>query len=158
MRTESRAAACTLDMDQYDRDWDGKFDMRLVTDPNDATQTIVIDPDVDDNGFLDEIEAPDPAFPTKGESYVEGAEYMPLADFITLFNAYDAFYNPWARETAEHMWTPGTIPGSNSDAQFSASSGLSETLTDTVELDAEGWEFELTFNPSRNLRLSFNVT
>lgn len=147
-----------LDMDQYDRDRDGKFDLRLVADPEDPTQNILIDPDVDDNGFLDEIEAPDPAFPSKGESYVEGAEYMPLADFITLFNAYDEFYNPWARETAEHMWTPGTIPGSNADAQFSASSGLSEVLTDTVDLDAEGWEFELTYNPTRNFRLSFNVT
>ncbi|MBC9867046.1 MAG: TonB-dependent receptor plug domain-containing protein [Opitutae bacterium] len=140
-----------LDMDQYDRDRDGQFDLRLATDPNDPTQTILIDPDVDDNGFLDEIEP-------GGESYVEGAEYMPLADFITLFNAYDEFYNPWARETAEHMWTPGTIPGSNEDAQFSASSGLSEVLTDTVDLDAQGWELELTYNPSRNLRLSMNVT
>lgn len=140
-----------LDMDQYDRDRDGQFDLRQVTDPNDPTQTILIDPDVDNNGFLDEIEL-------GGESYAAGAEYMPLADFITLFNAYDAFYNPWARETAEHSFTPGTIPGSNDDAQFSASSGLSETLTDTVDLDAQGWELELTYNPTRNLRLSFNAT
>lgn len=139
-----------LDMDQYDRDRDGQFDLRLVTDPSNPSQTLLIDPDANNNGFLDEIEP-------GGSAYVAGAEYMPLADFITLFNAYDVFYNDWARETAEHMWTPGTIPGSNDDAQFSASSGLSETLTDTVDLDARGWEVEVTYNPTRNLRLSMNL-
>ncbi len=139
-----------LDMDQYDRNRDGKFDLRQVADPSTPGATMLINPDANGNGFLDEIEP-------GGIAYVPGAEYMSLADFITIFNAYDAYYNPWARETAEHEWTPGTIPGSNDDAQFSANSGLSEVLTDTVDLDAQGWELELTYNPTRNLRLSFNV-
>lgn len=138
-----------LDMDQYDRNRDGKFD--FVQDPNDSTGTVFIDPDLNKNLILDRLEA-------GGADYVAGAKYMPLDQFISLFNAFDAFYTPWARETAEFIGIPGTVSGSNDNAVAQSGSGLSETLTDTVDLVAEGYEFELTYNPSKNLRLMLNVT
>jgi hypothetical protein len=137
-----------LDMDQYDRNRDGIFDLRV--DPTDPAGVRLIDPDVNKNGFLDEIEP-------GGALYVPGARYQPLSEFITIFNAYDAFYNDWARTTAEHVFVPGTIPGSFVGAIATANSGLSEVLTDTVDLNAKGWELELTYNPTDNLRLSMNV-
>ena len=136
-----------LDMDQYDRNRDGFFD--LVQDPNDNTGTVFIDPDKNKNLILDRLEP-------GGADYVAGAEYMPLDQFIKLFNAFDAFYTPWARETAELLTIPGTISGSNDGAVAQSGSGLSETITDTVDLVAKGYEIEVTYNPTRNLRLMVN--
>ena len=137
-----------LDMDQYDRNRDGAFD--LIQDPLDRSGRTFIDPDKNKNGILDKVEP-------GGAEYVAGATYMPLDQFIKLFTQFDAFYNAWARKTAESVLIPGTVSGSNADAVASSGSGLSETLSDTVDLVAKGIEFELTFNPTQNLRFSFNV-
>lgn len=137
-----------LDMDQYDRNRDGIFD--LVQDPLDRTGRTFIDPDKNRNGILDKVEP-------GGAEYVPGATYMPLDQFTKIFNQYDAFYNAWAKKTAESVLIPGTVSGSNADAVASSGSGLSEVLTDTVDLVAKGIEFELTYNPTPNLRFSFNV-
>lgn len=137
-----------LDMDQYDRDRDGVFDP--VQDPTDPSGKTFIDPDKNRNGILDRVEP-------GGAEFVAGATYMPLDQFIKLFQQFDAYYNPWARTTAESVLVPGTVSGSNAEAVASSGSGLSETLTDTVDLVAKGIEFELTYNPTPNLRFSFNV-
>lgn len=137
-----------LDMDQYDRNRDGVFDP--VQDPTDPSGRTFIDPDRNRNGILDRVEP-------GGAEHVAGATYMPLDQFIKFFNKFDAYYNPWARTTAESVLIPGTVSGSNEGAVASSGSGLSETLTDTVDLVAKGVEFELTYNPTPNLRFSFNA-
>jgi hypothetical protein len=136
-----------VEMDDRDQNRDGIFDFVVEQDPNDATQTILVDPDANRNGFLDTIEP-------GGADYVAGNEYIFLADFTTVFNAWDNWWNDYARATAEMTFTPKTaLEG----ASYTSAQGLSAVLSDTVDLVAEGYEFELTYNPSRNLRLSFNA-
>ena len=124
------------DLDDYDQNRDGVFD--LVNGE---------DPDKNKNGFLDVIEP-------GGAQYVAGAEYMSLADFNKLFKQWDNYWNPFARTRAELNLIPKTA---TSPAAYNSGGGLSLVLSDTTDLAAEGYEFELTYNPTRNWRLSFNA-
>jgi hypothetical protein len=137
-----------LDMDQYDRNRDGVFDP--IQDPLDPSGKTFIDPDRNKNGILDVVEP-------GGANYIAGAKYMPLDQFIKLFDQLGAHYNDWARKTAESVLIPGTISGNNSDAVANSGPGLSSTLTDTVDLEAKGYELELIYNPTKNLRFSLNL-
>ncbi len=131
------------DIDRYDRDRNGIFDDDLVDD-------LWVDPDLDDNGYLDSIEV-------GGDNYVEGASYMSLTDFLALEAAYSDVMNPWVRETADLVLIPGSETEDGNPISTSGN-GLWFTLGDTVELEAEGTELELTYNPSNKLRLSINIT
>ena len=124
------------DLDNYDQNRDGVFDLANGEDP-----------DKNKNGFLDVIEP-------GGARYVAGAEYMSLADFNKLFKQWDNYWNAFARARAELNLIPKTP---NSPADYNSGGGLSLVLSDTTDLAAEGYEFELTYNPTRNLRLSFNA-
>jgi hypothetical protein len=132
------------DQDVYDRDRDGVFDLDLDDDGN------LYDPDLDNNGFLDRLEV-------GGADYVAGDTYMSLADFLIVEQAYSDLVNPWVRETGGLELISGADTA-DGEPQVTSGNGLWFTLGDTVDLTAEGVEFELTFNPTRNLRLSANVT
>jgi outer membrane receptor protein involved in Fe transport len=133
------------DLDIYDQDRDGVLD--LVPNPDDPNGPM-IDPDLNKNGYLDSVEAADPNFELN---------YLSLADLTTLESGFDQLVNPWAAETGGLTLTSGanTADGEPVTAQ---GNGLFFTLSDTVDLEAEGMEFELTYNPTQNLRLSANVT
>lgn len=124
------------DLDNYDQNRDGVFD--LVNGE---------DPDRNKNGILDIVEP-------GGARFVPGAEYMTLRDFNTLYKQWDTYWNAFARARAELNLIPRTA---TSPADANSGGGLSLVLTDTNDLVAEGYEFELTYNPTRNLRLSFNA-
>lgn len=132
-----------VDMQDYDANRDGVFD--LVADP--SNPGALTDPDRNKNGFLDSHEA-------GGPNFVPGAQYMSLADYRKVYDAWDKYWNAFAREKAEMLLTPKTA---TAPAAAQSGGGLSSVLTDTVDLVAEGYEFELTYNPTRNLRLSFNA-
>ena len=124
------------DIENYDQNRDGVFD-----------QVDGEDPDKNKNGFLDIVEP-------GGAKFVPGAEYMTLKDFNTLYKQWDTYWNAFARARAEMTLIPRTATAA---ADASSGGGLSLVLTDTNDLTAEGYEFELTYNPTRNLRLSFNA-
>lgn len=132
-----------VDMQDYDANRDGVFD--LVADP--SNPGALTDPDRNKNGFLDNYEA-------GGPNFVPGAQYMSLADYRKVYEAWDKYWNAFAREKAEMILTPKT---ETAPAAAQSGGGLSSVLTDTVDLVAEGYEFELTYNPTRDLRLSFNA-
>lgn len=133
------------DMDEYDRNRDGILDM--VPDPNDPNGGL-IDPDLNKNGYLDSVEAADPNF---------AQNYLALADLAALDAGFAALVNPWAADTADLILTSGADTASG-DPVTAVGNGLWFTLSDTVDLEAEGVEFELTYNPTRNFRMSANVT
>ena len=133
------------DMDNYDRNRDGILD--LVPNPDDPGGAL-IDPDLNKNGYLDSVEAADPNFEQN---------YLSLAELAILDSGFAQLVNPWAAETGGLILTSGadTADGETVTVQ---GNGLFFTLSDTVDLEAEGMEFELIYNPTRNLRLSANVT
>lgn len=132
------------EMDKRDRDRDGLIDVEYIDDPDNPGTVIEFDPDMDDNGLLDELEG-------------DGNSYMTLAELAQLEQAYSDLVNPWVRETADLVLISGAETESGNPISTSGN-GLWFTLGDTVTLKAEGVEFELTYNPTRNLRLSMNIT
>lgn len=134
------------DVDTYDRNRDGVLDM--IPDPDDPSGTAMINPDLNGNGYLDSIEAADPNF---------AQNYLALSDLAALEKGFEGLLNPWARDTADLVLTSGADTPSG-DPVTSVGNGLWFTLGDTVDLEAEGMEFELTYNPNRNFRLSANLT
>ncbi|WP_309005161.1 TonB-dependent receptor plug domain-containing protein [Pelagicoccus sp. SDUM812005] len=131
-------------LDGYDQNRDGVFD--LEPDPN--APGGFIDIDANKNGYVDSIEP-------GGAAYVEGAEYMSLAQLNQFYDAYAPLWNDWVSEQLQFVFTPksDTTVGSYSSVQFP-----SNVLSDTVDLNAKGYELELTYNPSRKLRLAFNAS
>lgn len=119
-----------IELERWDQNRDGIFD--------DATL------DANSNGYLDSIE-------DEAGAYMDN--YASLPQFTEVFNNLDAFWTDFAQEAANFNPSPATA---DNDATFSSDSGLSTLLTDTVDLDAEGYELELTWNPTRQLRLSLN--
>ena len=134
------------DVDTYDRNRDGILDM--IPDPDDPAGLAMINPDLNGNGYLDSIEAADPNFTQN---------YLALSDLAALEQGFSDLVNPWARDTADLVLTSGADTATG-DPVSSVGNGLWFTLGDTVDLEAEGVEFELTYNPNRNFRLSANVT
>ncbi len=134
------------DVDTYDRNRDGVLDM--VPDPNDPAGLAMIDPDLNRNGYLDSVEAVDSNF---------AQNYLSLTDLTTLEQGFADLLNPWARATSDLVLTSGADTASG-DPESSVGNGLWFTLGDTVDLVAKGVEFELTYNPNRNFRLSANLT
>src|SRR5690606_32508334 len=113
-------------------------------------------PDENGNGYLDIVEittvdggeVPNPDFEN---------QYFSLDELLALEAAYSELMNPWVREITDLSLTPGSET-EDGEPLVSTGNGLWFTLGDTVQLDAEGMELEVTYNPSRNLRLSMNVT
>lgn len=142
-------------MDQYDRDRDGFLDE--IQDPDNPGA--FIDSDVDDNGFLDRIEAIDPRTGLPGTEYEEGDRYLNLDQLTKYYEGFENFVSPWARERAPlELISPGTVSGDNSDAVTNWGQGLQTALSETTDLVAEGYEFELTYNPTSNMRIALNIT
>lgn len=142
------------EVDRNDRNRDGVFDIETQIDP-DTELEFDFNPDVNGNGYLDTVEmmtvdgveVPNPDF---------ASQYFSLGELLALEAGYSDLMNPWVRETTELSLTPGSETA-DGEPDVSTGNGLWFTLGDTVQLDAEGMEFEVTYNPNKNLRLSMNV-
>lgn len=120
-----------------DENQDGVFDLTLDG----------IDPDLNKNGYLDEVEAADP------ENFM--ANYMSLDDFNTFMSELDGVYSPFVLDEVNWVANPKTA---TDVAMASVTQITTGVLSDTSDLSAEGFELELTANPTRNLRLAFNAS
>lgn len=127
-----------IELDKRDRNRDGIIDLEVLADGT------TFDPDLDDNGLLDEFEGLGKVYPT-------------LAEVLVLEERYREILTPFAEETADLVLISGADSPTGNPVT-SNSVGLWNVLTDTADLSAEGYEFELTYNPTRSLRLALNVT
>jgi len=122
-----------------DENQDGIFDI------NDTGDLAGIDPDMNKNGYLDEVED-DPDFMDN---------YMSLDDFNTFMAEYDKVWSDFILEQVQFTTFPKTP---TSEARVTTVQVTTGVLSDTSNLKAEGYELELTANPTRNLRLAFNAS
>lgn len=122
-----------------DENQDGVFDINTVGD------LAGIDPDMNKNGYLDEVET-DPNFMDN---------YMSLADFNTFMNKFEGTWSDFALEQMNFVFNPKTA---TEEARVTTTQISTGVLSDTSDLKAEGYEIELTLNPTRNLRLAINAS
>ncbi|MDQ8179574.1 TonB-dependent receptor plug domain-containing protein [Pelagicoccus sp. SDUM812005] len=143
------------EVDRNDRNRDGVFDIQTLVDPE-TEMEYEFNPDENGNGYLDivefmtvdDVEVPNPNFES---------QYFSLDELLALEAGYSELMNPWVREVTDLSLIPGSET-EDGEPDVNSGNGLWFTLGDTVQLDAKGMELELTYNPSRNLRLSMNVT
>ncbi|MDQ8183315.1 hypothetical protein [Pelagicoccus sp. SDUM812005] len=127
------------ELDDWDWDMDGQFD----------------DPTVDD-GLNDDGEPEGIA----GDGIIDskqGNNPMSLAQLHQLHAAWGELVTPFMKEVTRYSYTPSSAPG-ESDDSWVLGSDLYYVLKDTIDLEAEGKEIELTFNPTKNWRIAFNAT
>jgi len=122
-----------------DENQDGVFDINTTGD------LAGIDPDMNKNGYLDEVED-DPNFMDN---------YMSLADFNTFMAEYEGAWTDFALDQMNFVFNPKTA---TDEAQVTTTQITTGVLSDTSDLTAKGYEIELTANPTRNLRLAFNAS
>ena len=122
-----------------DENQDGIFDINTTGD------LAGIDPDMNRNGYLDEIED-DPNFMSN---------YMSLNDFNTFMTEYEGVWTDFTLDQMNFTFSPKTA---TDEARVTTTQITTGVLSDTSDLKAEGYEFELTANPTRNLRLAFNAS
>lgn len=122
-----------------DENQDGVFDINTTGD------LAGIDPDMNKNGYLDTVEE-DPNFMEN---------YMSLADFNTFMTEYEGAWTDFATDQMNFVFTPKTA---TDEARVTTTQITTGVLSDTSDLTAEGYEIELTANPTRNLRLAFNAS
>lgn len=124
---------------EYDRDRDGVYDDPTYDDGiNPSTgepQGIAGDGIVDTNNLNN------------------GNEFLTLQQFNDIFDAYDNFWTPFVKETESWETNPGD-PANGVDASFTRNVIIRDILADTADRKAEGTELTLTWNPTRQLRLT----
>ncbi len=130
--------ALFTELDNRDRNGDGIIDLEL------DDMGVAFDPDMDDNGLLDEFEG-------------DGNVYPTLAEVRTLEERYLDILTPFARETGDLQLISGADSPTGNPVT-SNSVGLWNVLADTADLVAEGYEFEVTYNPTPSLRMALNIT
>ena len=124
---------------EYDRNRDGQFD-----DPT-------LDDGIDEDGQPEGI-AGDGILDTNNIS--GGNEFVTLQQYNDIFDAYDAFWTPFVKET--ESWE--TFTGDeNNPPTFSRNVLVRDLLADTADQEAEGTELTLTWNPTRQLRISVSA-
>ena len=124
-----------------DENQDGVFDI------NTAGDLAGIDPDMNKNGYLDEVEDADP------ENFMDN--YMSLDDFNTFMTEYEGAWTDFILEQVQFTTFPKTATEEARATSVQVTTGV---LSDTSDLKAEGYEFEVTANPIKNLRLAFNAS
>ncbi|MDA0349480.1 MAG: TonB-dependent receptor plug domain-containing protein [Verrucomicrobia bacterium] len=127
-----------IELDKRDRNRDGIIDFETLDDGT------TFDPDMDDNGLLDEFEG-------------DGNVYPTLSEVLLLEERYREILTPFAEKTADLKLVSGADSPTGNPVT-SNSVGLWNVLTDTADLSAEGYEFELTYNPTPSFRLAANIT
>ncbi|MDA7916759.1 TonB-dependent receptor plug domain-containing protein [Opitutaceae bacterium] len=124
---------------EYDRNLDGVFDDPTNDDginPADGTpQGIAGDGIVDTNNLAN------------------GNEFLTLAEYTAIWNAYDNFWTPFVKETESWEVSAGD-EAAGIDPSFTRNVILRDIIADTADRKAEGTELTLTWNPSRQLRIS----
>ncbi len=116
-------------LDDYDWDLDGEFD-----DP-----TL----DLDGDGVIDDYASSNP---------------LSLDQLHQLYNAWNNdMVTPFMKEITNWEYTPSSEPGANDDS-YIMGSDMYYILKDTLDLEAEGKEIELTFNPTKDWRIAVNAT
>ncbi len=124
-----------------DENQDGVFDINTTGD------LAGIDPDMNKNGYLDEVEDADP------ENFMDN--YMSLDDFNTFMAEYEAVWTDFALDQMNFVFHPKTA---TEEARVTTTQITTGVLSDTSDLKAEGYELEVTANPTKNLRLAFNAS
>ncbi len=123
----------------YDRNRDGIFDDPTKDDgvnPNNGSaQGIAGDGIVDTNNLAG------------------GRQYLTLQQFNALYDAYDSWWSPWVKETENWEKTTGS-EDYTVDSTFTSNPGAKDLLADTADRVSTGNELTLTWNPTRELRLS----
>ena len=122
-----------------DENQDGVFDINTTGD------LAGIDPDMNKNGYLDEVEE-DPNFMDN---------FMSLDDFNTFMTEYEGAWADFALDQMNFVFSPKTA---TDEARVTTTQITTGVLSDTSDLTAEGYEIELTANPTKNLRLAFNAS
>ena len=122
-----------------DENQDGVFDINTIGD------LAGIDPDMNKNGYLDEVEE-DPNFMDN---------YMSLDDFNTFMAAYEEVWSDFVLDQMRFVFNPKTA---TTEALVSTAQITTGVLSDTSDLLAEGYEVEVTANPTRNLRFAFSAS
>ena len=122
-----------------DENQDGVFDI------NTSGDLAGIDPDMNKNGYLDEVED-DPDFMNN---------FMSLDDFNTFMTEYEGVWTDFALDQMNFVFNPKTA---TDEARVTTTQVTTGVLSDTSSLKAEGYEIEVTANPTRNLRLAFNAS
>ncbi len=124
---------------EYDRNRDGIYDDPTKDDginpANGRPQGIAGDGIVDTNNLNN------------------GNEYLTLKQFNAIFDAYDNFWTPFVKET-ESWETSAGDPAAGIDPSFTRNVIINGIIADTADRKAEGTELTLTWNPTRQLRLS----
>lgn len=138
------------DIENNDANRDGIFDLVTMEDPENPGVMIEFNPDANGNGYHDSVE---PAADDTTTVW-NPDDYVSLPELIEIEQFYSELVNPFLRDITNLTLVEATA---DSAATHSASNGFDSTLSDTVTLAAEGYEFELTFNPNKNFRLMANA-
>ena len=108
--------------------------------------------DYDFDGVFD-----DPTVDPDGDGRVgDATNTLTLAQAHGIWNALDGFWTDFAKEVGEFEIVPGTA-----DARgqvLSNANNLGEVLSDTMDQEAGGTELSLTWNPTRQLRISVSAS
>ncbi len=108
--------------------------------------------DYDFDGVFD-----DPTVDPDGDGRVGNAtNTLTLAQAHGIWNALDGFWTDFAKEVGEFEIVPGTLGARG--RVLSNANNLGEVLSDTMDQDAEGTELSLTWNPTRQLRMSVSAS
>ncbi|MDQ8183563.1 TonB-dependent receptor plug domain-containing protein [Pelagicoccus sp. SDUM812005] len=127
---------------EYDRDLDGQFDDPTFDDginpANGEPQGIAGDGIVDSNNLA-------------------AGEYLTLQQYHDIWNAYDNFWSDFVKETEDWKLSAGDADAGISPS-FTRNVVVNGLLADTADLAAEGTELTLTWNPTKQLRLSVSAS
>ncbi len=130
---------------KYDKNLDGVFD-----NPADDQLTAWID----ETGSFQSSEGPDGILDFRqNQRFMEtlGREYPTLTELGDMWKAYDTFWSDFAKETDAWDYGPGD---EDNDPYFNHTPNLTDIMSDTSDVRSEGTELTLTWNPSRQLRIS----
>ncbi|MDQ8183498.1 TonB-dependent receptor plug domain-containing protein [Pelagicoccus sp. SDUM812005] len=132
---------------QYDKNLDGVFD-----DPSDDQITAWID----ESGSFQSSAGPDGILDFRqNQRFMEtlGREYPTLGEVGDMWKAIEGFWSDFAKETDAWDYGPGD---ENTDPYFIHTPNLTDIMSDTSDMRSEGTELTLTWNPSRQLRISMS--
>ncbi len=128
-----------LELMEYDQNQDGQFDDPSLDDGLDANGN---PQGVAGDGILD-------------TNNLASGDFVTLQEYNAIWNAYDGFWTDFVKET--ESWE--TFAGdANNPPSFTRNVLVRDLLSDTADQEAEGTELTLTWNPTRQLRISVSAS
>lgn len=121
--------------DTYDQNQDGIIDLDMGGQ----------DLDLNDNGYLDEVEA----FP----DYM--SNYMSIQDLNTFMTEFEGVWTDFVLDQMNFVFNPKTA---TTESLVQTSQITTGVLSDTADIVAKGYEIEVSYNPTSSLRLAFNAS